>query len=372
MKARLVALVAAMLAMLALPASADDESDGKPEQLFRIVDERVTESSGLAVSNVHAGIVYTVNDSGHGPSVFAIDEEGAVVAELELGEVEPVDWEAIAAGPDSRMWVGDIGDNNAERDEITLYRFREPESLTDQGVLWSRFRLEYEDGPHDAEALLVHPETAQVFVVTKAPGGGAIYAGPEELADGETNVLTKVADAPSVVTDGAFLPDGSGVVLRTYVKAYVYDYPGWETRGELPTPLQRQGESVAVSPDGARVLVGSEGENSPVYAIPMSALAESVPPATPTPEATEAAEDESAAPPTEPDGDGLAERLEAALGGIPLWIPAAALVIALAAGVAAYPRNLRPTAKSSRSSTTEPRETARATARDESTSPPHD
>lgn len=344
--AALAALVLAPLPALA-EESEDEPAEGQPEVLFEIADERIVESSGLAVSAIHDGILYTHNDSGHDANVYAIDEEGSVAAELELGLVEADDWESIASGPDDRIWVGDIGDNDAQRGDITLYRFREPESVEDQSVPWSRFRFEYEDGPHDAEALLVHPETAQVFVVTKTPGGGAVYAGPEELADGSTNELTKVADAPAVVTDGEFLPDGSGIVLRTYTKAFVFDYPSWEARGELPTPLQRQGESVTVSRDGARILVGSEGENSSVYAIPMSALADSVDPATPDPEPSGQGDgggsnDEAdAAAGDRPDGEGIIARVESALGGIPLWIPAAALGIALAAGVAAFPRPLR-------------------------------
>lgn len=349
-------VVASLLALLLVPAPAladDDASsgesagdEGQPTKLFEIADERVTESSGLTVSSVHDGIIYTHNDSGDDAFAYAIDEEGSVVAELELGEVDPEDWESIARGPDERIWIGDIGDNESQRDEITLYRFREPESVEDQGVYWSRFRFEYEDGPHDAESLLVHPETAQVFVITKTPGGGAIYAGPEELADDGTNELTKVADAPPLVTDGEFLPDGSGIVLRTYLKAYVLDYPSWESRGELPTPLQRQSESLTVSADGERILVGSEGENSGVYEVPMSALADEVEPATPTPQAPESpaeedgsAGDEAAEP---GDGEGLLEGLETSLGGIPLWIPAAALGIALAAGAATFPRARRP------------------------------
>ncbi|MFD2083575.1 hypothetical protein [Actinopolymorpha cephalotaxi] len=115
---------------------------------------------------------------------------------ISLRTAENVDWEAIAPGPDQRVWVGDIGDNTRVRDRITIYRFREPSSTGDQPVEWSRFRFRYPDGAHDAEALLVDPRTARVYVVTKDPGGGAIYAAPSTLVAGTTATLTKVADAP--------------------------------------------------------------------------------------------------------------------------------------------------------------------------------
>lgn len=42
-----------------------------PEELFKLQDEPITESSGLAVSVRHQGIVYTHNDSSDGPRVYA-------------------------------------------------------------------------------------------------------------------------------------------------------------------------------------------------------------------------------------------------------------------------------------------------------------
>ena len=70
---------------------------------------------------------------------------------------------------------------------------------------------------------------------------------------------------PTLVTDGAYLPDGR-FVLRTYGSVYVYDRPGHEVASD-ELPLQPQGESVAA--DGDRLLVGSEGLNSEVLAVPI-------------------------------------------------------------------------------------------------------
>jgi len=310
-------------------AEPPDQQSGGARKAFDITDERITESSGLAASTMHDGHYYTVNDSGGEPDIFALDETGEVVATVELGEVLARDWEAVSTGPDSRLWVGDIGDNSAELESVMLYRIYEPTELVDASAPWSSFEITYEDGPHDAEALLVHPTTGRVYVVTKALRGAGVYEGPEELATEGVNVFTRVADAPALVTDGAFTPDGSRVVLRTYAKGFVFD-ADWTKRGELALPVQPQGESLAVGADGAHVLAGSEGRRSAVYRVPLAARTDN---ATPTPKPTQTT-------PATP-GRGGGGVLDPILGGMPWWIPAGALGLAVLAGVAAYPRSRR-------------------------------
>ena len=335
----LAGLVAAPLAAAPSYAAPGDPDEAK--QAFTIDDERVTESSGLAASTRHPGYFYTNNDSGDTARVFALDPRGNVTGTLVLGSAGHLDWEALASGPDGRIWIGDIGDNEKLRGSITLYRFREPESLGDQSVEWSRFRLEYPDGPHDAEALLVHPRTGRVYIVTKDPKGGAIYAAPPELVAGATAEATKVASAPAVVTDGVFAPDGSAIVLRTYADAQVLSWPDAKVVRKIPLTQQRQGESIAMSLDGKQIFVGSEGARSAVYHVPFTAGA---PAGTSTPGQTPAPKP-STAKPTAPASDDAADTSADAdnglFGGLPGGILLLVIVAAVLAGIAAFPVSRR-------------------------------
>jgi hypothetical protein len=240
------------------------------EVAFRLTDERILESSGLAASGRHRDVVWTFNDSGDEARIFAVGRRGRTLAVQELAGQEPRDWEAIAPGVDDdgrpALFVGDIGDNSETRDHgILVHRVTEPADLSDGTLEPTFFRLRYPDGPHDAETLLVHPETNRLYVVTKGFLGGSIYQAPEVLDPSAPNVLERVDSAPSLVTDGAYLPDGR-YVLRDYYSAFVYAADRTlERRIELPR--QEQGESVTVTPDGAALLVGSEGERSEVWRV---------------------------------------------------------------------------------------------------------
>ena len=301
MRSRLAAVLAVVLLCLVVPASAQET--GGAVVATRLDDPRIVESSGLALSRRHPGVVWTHNDSGDQARLFAVGSDGQTRAVLTLPGVDARDWEAVAAGRDDRgrpaLFAGDIGDNNGVWPEVAVYRVTEPATLRDATVPAVRYRLRYADGPHDAEALLVDPGSNRLYVATKSETGGGLYRAPPRLDPAGANVLQRIARVPPVVTDGAFLPSGRAFVLRDYQQAHLYTAPG-RRAGSFDLPLQFQGESLTVSSDGRSVLVGSEGPDSELWRVPLpgSLLAR----VTPTTRAPAGAAPPSATEPPAPGG----------------------------------------------------------------------
>jgi hypothetical protein len=233
-------------------------------------DPRIVESSGLAHSSRFPGVLLTHNDKGDTARYFAVDETGSTKAVVTLGNVTAIDWEDIAVGPNNMVWLGDIGDNYAERTTISVYRVREPTQLSDQTAPWTRFRFSYPGGPRDAEALLVQPSTARLYVVSKERDGtAAIYRAPGRLSSTGTNQLERIRmGIPNRITAGDFSPGGSTFVLRDYTQGYVY--PSFTGKPQVVAlPDQPQGESATYTRTGGALLVGSEGTNSRVCRVPL-------------------------------------------------------------------------------------------------------
>lgn len=230
--------------------------------LFRFTDRSITESSGL----VDAGsVVYTMNDSGAGPVLYAVDPRtGDTTATTTYSSSDVEDVEALAPAPGGAVWVGDIGDNLTRRDEVWLYRVTpgQPDA--------PRFALNYPGPARDAETLLAHPVTGRLFVVSKSVFGGVVFAAPRSLEPGRSHRLRRFAQVPGLVTDGAFFPDGRHVLLRGYGTAAVYTFPGFALRGRFTLPPQRQGEGVSIGADG-RILLSSEGGGAPVLTLELPA-----------------------------------------------------------------------------------------------------
>ncbi|OKH95875.1 hypothetical protein [Streptomyces uncialis] len=263
-----VCLAALTLALAAGPASAEDIGAGG----FTIEDPRITESSGLAASRQHPGVYWTHNDSDDGAFLYAVDARtGKTVATLTLtGVGSPRDVEAVSVGADGNLYVGDIGDNlGGTWKHVWIYKLPEPKRLADRTVKATQYTVTYEDGPRDAEAMMVHPKTGRLYIVDKQKDDdkdAALYIGPAELSPTGMNVFKRGATIDLWVTDGAFSPDGERLALRGYFGGILYDWGnGVPKRTDtLSVPLQRQGESLTWTPDGTGLLYGSEGRGSEV------------------------------------------------------------------------------------------------------------
>ncbi|MCF1596751.1 WD40 repeat domain-containing protein [Streptomyces muensis] len=270
---RPIALLAGLLlaGACALPASAAD-GDGKGNEDFTIKDPRITESSGLAASRRHPGIYWTHNDQDEGAYLYAVDSAtGETVARITMtGVGTPRDVEAISIGPDNEIWVGDIGDNDGVQwPYVWIYRLPEPRTLKDQTIKATQYVVKYSDGTRDAESLAVHPKTGRVYIIDKQEDGGHLYEGPAELSASGTNVFKPTVPVDMWATDAAFSPDGRTLAVRGYFGGVAYDWNGGKLKRleRISVPLG-QGESASYSPDGTKLMLGSEGVGSEVVAEP--------------------------------------------------------------------------------------------------------
>jgi hypothetical protein len=235
----------------------------------------VPEASGLAIGRRASGHLWTHNDSGN-PVVFAIDPTGRVAGRVRITGASVEDWEALAAGPcdeGSCLYIADIGDNDANRSRVTVYRLPEPSLADGSASVKAVFHLAYPDGAHDAETLLIAPD-GSLFIVTKGDTGPvALYRAPRDLRPGGTTQLERVgqpqtgAEAPRNfrITDGAMSADGQWVALRTndslvFYRASDFLKGTWREakRVDLGPLGEPQGEGIALG-DGQAVYLAGEG-----------------------------------------------------------------------------------------------------------------
>lgn len=273
------------------PMSSPYESTGQ------VTDTELNEISGVAPSrNPQAAPdrYWVHEDSGNPAVLVALDATGAVHARHPV-EGEPTDLEDIAVSFDeaagvSKVYLADIGDNGLVREQVVVLVLPEPDAESDGPVSGALLRLVYPDGPHDAETLLVDPRTQDLFLVTKRlDGQSAVFRkpaphdseGPHTLEQVATLAFTGGELIGGAVTGGDISPDGSRIVLRTYLTAaYVWQRDGDDTVAEAlagrPCPVtlasEPQGEAISFGPgpEGSRELVTvSEGEGPSLYRVPL-------------------------------------------------------------------------------------------------------
>ena len=237
----------------------------------------LTELSGIVPSLTHEGVYFVHNDSGDSSRFFATNCAGDDLGIYEVKDASNVDWEDVERGPcgaNNCLYFADIGDNLLARTDYVVYRTEEPSDISagTHKVPGVAFPFVYPDGPHDAETLLIHPQTGEMMVVTKvAEGLSSLYVFPTPLVANQQATLVKVGDLTpptgSVrITSGDVHPEGKGILLRTYTSLFFYAMTPDQTLEaaltakpcEMPVLLELQGESVAFTANGRGYVTVSE------------------------------------------------------------------------------------------------------------------
>ena len=264
---------------------------GEPKILGKIDSKKIEESSGLAASRCNKDIFWTHNDSGNSNYIFALNKKAELVGTWQVLDAKNTDWEDIAAVKDKSgkcfLYIGDIGNNSRIRGDMNVFRVREPKVGPKTTKIRSTEKAEtieftYADMRHDAETLLVHPETFDIYVLTKRLSGAAGVYKIEAGKTGKKQTVEKIANVSVPALPNGFLTggdisfDGSRVVICDYFNAYELVLPKnaenfdniWvDEPSVIKLGKREQGEAVCYSVDGEAVYATSENENSPLIEV---------------------------------------------------------------------------------------------------------
>jgi len=263
----------------------------------------IKEASGLAASRKTPGVLWIHNDGGS-PCVYAITPEGKLLGVYNLAGAKVRNWEDIAIGPGPEpnvdyLYVGDIGDNNAKRKDVTVYRIIEPNVNAGQASVNVAINnvesivLVYPDGPRDAETLLLDPLTKDIYIISKE-GTSKVYraaypqssfassfaiamedrqATEDRSTTGKTTLEQVTKLHWGMATAGDISPDGREIVVRGYFGASLWlrpkEGPMWKafenSECSIPIILEQQGEAICFDANGAGYYTTSEHKHQPIY-----------------------------------------------------------------------------------------------------------
>jgi hypothetical protein len=240
---------------------------------------QIDEASGMADSRSQPGNIWIQQDSGSPAELALLSYDGAVKGKIALPSVENRDWEELATGPGPRdgvnyLYIGEIGDNNAQHPFCQIYRLPEPATLQTSVSQVERINFRYPDGPRDAEAMFVDPQTKDIYIISKREPNTHLYrlAYPQNInevtvAQGYGELPSFGQGLPAYVTGAAISPDGSEIIVRTYSALFYWKRKAGEsiadvlqngTSRQLPYRLEPQGEAVCFDKDNKGYFTISE------------------------------------------------------------------------------------------------------------------
>jgi hypothetical protein len=280
------------VALLGGAISACAATIGPPVQMGTIAASAVPETSGIADSRANANTFWVHNDSGHPSEFIAINHQGSVLGTFPLAGAPLGDWEDIAMGPKAGggnyLYLGDIGDNDAIRPYVTVYRTDEPQTSAGATIpagSYSATKLQYPGGPRNAESLLVDPLTNDVYIISKT-ATSEIYSAPASIFDAAGQTTTLIAQGvlgtPLVKATAADIsPDGRHILVRSKSVGYLFERGTGQSVADalhgtgIPFILgaESQGEAIGWAADGKSFYTTSESNGLPTAPIHSYAFA---------------------------------------------------------------------------------------------------
>jgi len=287
-----------------------------PETVGQITEPAINEASGLAISQRTTELLWTHNDSGNAPVLYAIDLSGNALGSVRIEGAENRDWEDIASYEiDGRAYLiaADIGDNNSVYPECTLYVIAEPDPAelsplrelvaTPERII----RYVYPGGPRDCESLAVDSREGAIYLISKRTQPPILYRLPLFSENAGTRPLTAEELGPvnGILAPSGLLsrmsvpwgkwraqpcsldigPDGKIAALLTYGEVYLYkrqdgeDWASTFSRGgqALAAHNLPQAEGLCFSADGQSLYVTTEGSPAPLLRYTTHAAADITP-----------------------------------------------------------------------------------------------
>jgi hypothetical protein len=207
--------------------------DELPAGLRRVgtLTDGIFESSGLCAAP-EAGTYFTFGDDGQQPIVFRIDGTGQQVGQFTLGAPNN-DWESLSRDNSGNYFMGNCGNNNSDRQNLSILRFRpaQPDKVGKINFKYpdqTAFPPSKAERNFDCEASLWH--AGQVYLFTKDRAQQTtckVYTVPETPGTYTAKLVTKLA-IPGEVTDATLAPSGHRLVLLARQELFILDGNSWE------------------------------------------------------------------------------------------------------------------------------------------------
>jgi hypothetical protein len=183
----------------------------------------------------------------------------------------------------SFLYIGEIGDNNANYSECAIYRVPEPEitaSTPQSNTLKNvqKITYKYPDGARDAECFLIDQTSKDIYIISKREGTKRLYRLPYPQSYSSTMTAEFIQEltfsigtaTPFFITDGNISVDNQEIIIKNYLQIFHWRR---NTNESIPDALKRtptilpytaepQGEGVCFAQDlSGYYTISEEGPN---------------------------------------------------------------------------------------------------------------
>jgi hypothetical protein len=208
-----------------------------PAPVATVEHPDIKEGSGLTESRTMPGTFWVLNDGGNNPVLYLMDKNGRDLGTVEIDGVQNKDWETLATDDSGNLWIGDVGNNENMRKDLTLYKVSEPKDADEMPPTLKvnrKIRITYPDQTEippvkynfDCEAMFFFDGALYFLTKHRADRDTKLYRLKLEAA-GDDAELEYLERFPSIgqVTAADLHADGKRLAVLTFSGIWIFERP---------------------------------------------------------------------------------------------------------------------------------------------------
>ncbi len=201
--------------------------------------KKLKEVSGIAYTSQDQSI-WTIEDSGNASAIYKIDATGKKTKTVTITDVQNLDWEDITMDKNGDVYIGDFGNNDNERQDLSIYKVAindlDNENVTTAYKISFSYPEQKQFPPskkelwYDVEGFFEMNNNFYLFTKNRSKGFDGttlIYKIPNQAGSHKAIFLDsfKTCDTykSCAITSAVLSPDQSKVVLLTHDKIILFE-----------------------------------------------------------------------------------------------------------------------------------------------------
>lgn len=207
------------------------------EELFSM-PKKIKESSAVEVTE-KSDLIWTLEDSGNEPQLFALDTKGALVHTVTITDAQNNDWEDLTSDKQGNLYIGDFGNNKNERKDLSIYKISASDLNKKEASVAEKISFFFPEQTlfppkkserfYDVESFFLFKDHFYLFTKnrsSKFDGTTLLYQVPNESGNHPAKLISSFKTCDNfnhcAVTSADISPDGKKVALLSSDKVWIF------------------------------------------------------------------------------------------------------------------------------------------------------
>ncbi len=166
--------------------------------------KKLKEVSGIALSG-DKKIIWAIEDQGNKNIVYGLDLQGKQIADILVDNAENHDWEDITADPQGNIYIGDFGNNDNDRKDLSILKLDLKDASQKNTAVTQTTKFHYEGQTefppkksnwlYDCEAFVEMDGNFYLFTKNRSKGFDGtflVFQVPNKKGDFEAKLVGKL------------------------------------------------------------------------------------------------------------------------------------------------------------------------------------